>query len=78
MNTKNQTRYRSLNKIAADPRVIEIWDEGEDGIWIALADGYICADTETHCVHEWNCRDLIASFQSVEKEWRKGKLRWEL
>ena len=37
---KNQTRYASLDRIAADPRIERIWDEGPNGIWADLAPGY--------------------------------------
>lgn len=61
---KNRTRFRSLDRIAADPRVQEIWDEGEDGIWISLASGYNWEGCST--VHEWTVKDLIESFRLVE------------
>lgn len=62
--SKNKTRFKSLNKIAQDPRVEEIWDEGSDGIWIALQKGF--AWEGVHCVHEWSVKDLLVSFRSVE------------
>lgn len=37
---RNKTKYASLDKLAADPRIVEIWDEDEDGIWAQLAPGY--------------------------------------
>jgi len=63
---KNRTGYRSLDAIAADPRVESIWDEGSDGIWIQLVDGYNCWGASV--VHEWKVRDLIKEFhRGVEK-----------
>jgi hypothetical protein len=64
----NKTRYKSLNKIAADPRVKEIWSEQGtgDGIWILLADGWQLDDC---CVvHEWTVKDLIRSFRRITNE----------
>jgi len=59
---KNKTRYKSLDAIAADPRVVEIWDEDEDGIWIALVQGFNFEGCS--CVHEWSVRDVIQSFKT--------------
>lgn len=61
---KNGTDYKSLDRVAADPRVVRIWDEGrEDGIWVELAPGY---NWEGHsCVHEWTVRDVLAAFSTV-------------
>jgi len=65
LNPKNHTSYRSLDKIAADPRVVEIWDEGEDGIWVQLAEGYNWDDVS--CVHEWKVKDVIEAFRWVKE-----------
>jgi len=62
---KNKTRYRSLDKIAADPRVVEIWDEDEDGIWVQLAKGWNWDDVS--CVHEWRVRDVIRAFKDIKE-----------
>ena len=37
---KNHSGFKTLNKIAADPRVEEIWEEGSDGIWVSLVEGW--------------------------------------
>lgn len=63
---KNDTPFKSLDKIAADPRVELVFDEGDDGIWIWLNPGSLCGDTDTHCVHEWTVRDVIRSFRTVQ------------
>jgi hypothetical protein len=67
MHPKNKTTYKTLNKIAADPRVLEIWEEdGGDGIWISLVEGYNCEGAS--CVHEWTVKALINNFNClVEK-----------
>lgn len=62
---KNGTRYASLDKIAADPRVESIWDEDEDGIWVQLVPGYNWDGCS--CVHEWTVKDLLESFKSVQE-----------
>ena len=36
----NETGLKSLDKLAADPRVARIWDEGDDGLWLQLVDGF--------------------------------------
>jgi subtilisin-like proprotein convertase family protein len=65
MNKKNKTRYRSLNKIASDSRVVEIWEEDVDGIWVLLANGYNYDGTSV--VHEWTVKNVLQSFKLVEK-----------
>lgn len=61
----NQTRYKTLDKLAADPRIVEIWDEQEDGIWALLADGYNADGCS--CLHEWTVRDLMHSVNRISK-----------
>jgi hypothetical protein len=63
---KNNTHYKTLDYICDDPRVVTIWDEGEDGIWIQLAEGYNIDGCS--CVHEWNVRDLMYSFENNVEE----------
>lgn len=62
---KNKTEYATLDRIAADPRVEYIHDEGPDGIWISLVPGYNWEGASS--VHEWNLKDLLAAFRSVEE-----------
>jgi len=61
----NRTRYKTLDKLAADPRIVEIWDEQEDGIWALLADGYN-ADGSS-CLHEWTAGELLRSVNRISK-----------
>lgn len=63
---KNNTRYKSLDAICSDPKVVSIWDEDEDGIWIQLAEGFNIDGCS--CVHEWSVRDLLASFANNVEE----------
>lgn len=65
MNPKNKTRYKTLNRIASNPKVEEIWDEGDDGLWISLNEGWNWEGCS--CVHEYTVKKLISSFGCVEK-----------
>jgi type IV secretory pathway ATPase VirB11/archaellum biosynthesis ATPase len=60
---KNKTRYKTLDKLAKDPRVEEIWDEGANGIWVALVEGWNWDGCS--CVHEWSVRDVLSSFKGI-------------
>jgi len=62
---KNNTKHKALNRIASDPKVEQIWDEGDDGLWISLNKGWNREGCS--CVHEWSVKKLISSFESVEK-----------
>jgi len=62
---KNLTRFRTLDVVAADPRVVEVWDEGEDGIWIALARGWNAEGCS--CVHAWRVSDALRDFRALVK-----------
>lgn len=59
------SKHTQLNRIAKDPRVAEVSDEGIDGYWIYLKTGFICDESETHAVHEYTVKDLVRSFKSV-------------
>jgi hypothetical protein len=63
----NKTRYKSLDKLAQDPRIVEIWSEQDsgDGLWAQLAPGYNWEGSS--CLHEYNCRDLIDKLSEVTK-----------
>lgn len=37
--SSNRTRFKSLDKVAADPRVARV-EQDSDGIWVYLADGF--------------------------------------
>ena len=58
----NKTRFRSLDRMAQDPRVVEIWDEDADGIWAQLAPGYNFDGSS--CLHEWTVRDLLLAWRT--------------
>jgi hypothetical protein len=48
--------------MARDPRILEIWDECEDGIWARLAPGYHWDGSS--CLHEYTCRDLLRAWRT--------------
>lgn len=56
---------RTIDRIKADSRVEQVWNEGVDGWWVMLKTGFICKDSEAHACHEWNLRDLWTAFESV-------------
>ena len=58
----NKTRYKSLDAMARDPRIVEIWDEDADGIWAQLAPGYNFDGCS--CLHEWTVRDLLRAWRT--------------
>jgi hypothetical protein len=41
-----------IEKIKADPRIESLHDEGDNGWWAILADGYILQPDETTAIHE--------------------------
>jgi hypothetical protein len=49
-------------------KISEIGDESGsgDGYWVYLRNGWRCGQSETHAVHEWNMKDLLGAFRSVE------------
>tara|TARA_R110000868_G_scaffold29972_2_gene111535 strand:+ start:704 stop:907 length:204 start_codon:yes stop_codon:yes gene_type:complete len=61
---KNQTQYKSFNRYNSDPRVVSIYNEDEDGIWVDLASGYNWNSCSS--VHEFTCSKIHAAMQSVQ------------
>jgi hypothetical protein len=55
----------AIDKIRKDPRVTDVWNEGEDGWWISLVPGWINAPLEFHGCHEWSVKDLVRSFADI-------------
>ncbi len=47
------------------PDKIEDWSKDSDGYWINLRPGWQWQ--ECHAVHEWNMKDIGASFRQVER-----------
>lgn len=65
LHLKNRTRYKTLNKLAEDPRVEEIWDEDRDGLWASLVPGYNWDGCS--CIHESTAAELIDAMRYVTK-----------
>lgn len=65
MHPKNKTGLKSFERLARNPAVKEIWDEGRDGYWVALADGYNFEGCS--CVHAWSVKETIRLFSMVEE-----------
>ena len=40
MHERNLTTCKTLDRVAEDPRVTEVRDEGSDGYWVDLVRGY--------------------------------------
>lgn len=64
-NPCNRSGVKSLDRVARDPRVVEVWSEDEDGYWAQLAPGYNWEGCS--CLHEWSARALIAALGAVEE-----------
>lgn len=67
VNIKNQTKYKSLDRLTKDPRVASIWsEEGTgDGLWVGLLPGYNWSGCGV--VHEYSVRDLLESMRWVKE-----------
>ena len=61
------TLPKGLTKLAADPRVDEIWDEGDNGYWVYLVPGWINPLHETHSIHEDTQAECLEVFKSIER-----------
>lgn len=67
----NNTGRKSLDRMAQDPRVVEVWSEegagrsdGRASYWAALAPGYNLDGCS--CLHEGTIRELYAALACVE------------
>lgn len=58
---------KTLERLKKDPRVSDVWSEGDEGYWILLSRGWMCKDTDCHAVHEHTIKSLLRSFKSVQK-----------
>jgi len=62
---KNKTGKKTLDRLNSDPRVKEVWDEGEEGIWVSLASGWNWDGCGA--VHEHTAREIMWSMKGVQK-----------
>lgn len=68
----NHTGLHSLDKLAKDPRVVNIWGERDgcfDGhefsIWLELVDGWNWEDCS--CIHEATAKGVKEAFKSIQR-----------
>lgn len=61
---KNKTGRKSLDRMARDPRIDEIWHEGEDGYFANLVRGYNWDGCSS--IHEYTIADLYRALSCVE------------
>ena len=54
------------DKIKSDPRVIDVWDEGEDGKWAMLKAGFIDGESGCHAIHESTYTELKAKMRYIK------------
>ena len=59
----NETRFKSLDRLVRDPRIVKVWDEGEDGLWAEIVDGYNWDGCS--CLHEYTCSDLLSKLGRI-------------
>lgn len=64
---------RGLDKIRKDPRVDEVIDEGDDGIWIYLKNGYYNHESGTKCIHEHTIQKCIEEMSNIRKVTKEQK-----
>jgi hypothetical protein len=63
---RNLTGLKTFDRLARDPRVVEVRSEGADGYWVDLAPGYRFKDCIS--VHEYTVRDVLSAMSRVERE----------
>jgi len=61
----NETGVKSLDVVAADPRVVKVWSEGEDGYWAELKPGHNFEGCST--VHQWTVEYMKVALDLVEE-----------
>ena len=44
-------------------KIASVWEEGEDGYWINLREGWVNSEADTSTVHEWKVADAIQVFK---------------
>ena len=64
---------KNLAQLRADRRVVEVRDEGDDGLWVDLADGWINIDTETHSIHEDTWKEVFYQMNNSVVRENKSK-----
>ncbi len=63
--TSESQPMSALARIQADPRTKEVCNEGEDGWWVMLADGYCWPEGQTHAIHERTLKAVWRELRTV-------------
>ena len=63
---KNKTGRKSLDVVNDDPRVTEVFSEGEDGYWLYLNPGWTCDPRGAHDGHEDTVKRLLDVYRAIE------------
>ena len=58
-------------RIEKHPAVKELWNEGEDGWWVTLLEGYVDTESDLTCIHEWTLKDVWNKLSYVKKEGKR-------
>jgi 3-hydroxyisobutyrate dehydrogenase-like beta-hydroxyacid dehydrogenase len=64
MHPNNRTRFKTLDRVAADPRVKKVYQDS-DGIWIDLAEGFNFEDCSS--IRRDTVREALNDFARVEE-----------
>jgi len=56
-----------VDRILLDPRVEDVWFEGEDGWWASLRSGFCWPDGQTHALHEPDLVSLQRELKTVKE-----------
>lgn len=62
---KNKTDIAGFDKVAADPRVIEVYSEGSDGYWIDLVRGWNIEGC--NAAHGYTVKETLEHFSMIEE-----------
>jgi hypothetical protein len=60
----NKTGKKTLDRLANDPRIKEVWDEGRDGYWASLSEGYNAEGCSA--IHEYTVKALLDARDRIE------------
>lgn len=57
-------RLKAIATVKSDSRILDAWDEGEDGLWATLRPGWKWEDV--HALHESTPRCFLRSLKMVK------------
>lgn len=49
-------------------KIAEVGNEGDDGYWVYLKDGWWSRDSETSAIHEHTVRECLQALRTIEKD----------